>query len=249
MNVSLDGKVAVVTGAASGIGRAVTAAYLAAGASVVAVDQAGAAAELRETDRLAVVVGDVCHEDVHRAYTAAAVGRYGRLDVMVNNAGVSIVKAIHDHTPAEWDRTFDTNVKAVYWSARHVIPVMLAQRSGLVLNTGSISGEAGIPGQGAYAASKGAVHQLTRQMAVEYAPHGIRVNAVGCGTIDTPMVHKSAASQPDPAAFWQMLRDGHPVGRVGTAEEVAAFFTFLASDAATFFTGAILMLDGGYTAR
>ena len=249
-NPVLDGKVAVVTGAASGIGLAVCRAYLAAGAAVVGVDRTDVTPELLAgPDRAVYIAGDVGREDVHRAYTAAAVERFGRIDVMVNNAGVSLVKAVHEHTPDEWDWTFDTNVKAIYWSARHVIPVMLRQRSGVILNTGSISGQVGIAGQGAYAASKGAVHQMTRQMAVEYAPHGIRVNAVGCGTIDTPMVHTSADTQADPAAFWQMLRDGHPIGRVGTVDEVAAFFTFLASDAASFFTGAILMQDGGYTAR
>jgi NAD(P)-dependent dehydrogenase (short-subunit alcohol dehydrogenase family) len=169
--------------------------------------------------------------------------------VLVNNAGTSAVKPIHEHTEAEWDRVMDTNVKAAFWAARHVIPVMIRQRSGVILNTGSISGVAGIPGQGAYGPSKGAVHQLTRQMAIEYAPHGIRVNAVGCGTIDTPIVHRSAAESGNPEKFWAMLRDNHPIGRIAAAEEVANFLTYLASDLASFFTGAILMMDGGYTAK
>jgi NAD(P)-dependent dehydrogenase (short-subunit alcohol dehydrogenase family) len=143
----------------------------------------------------------------------------------------------------------DTNVKAIYWAARHVIPVMIRRGGGVILNAGSISGEVGIPAQGAYAASKGAVHQMTRQMAVEYAPHHIRVNAVCCGTVDTPLVRSSAEASGDPEAFWAMLRGGHPIGRIATAEEVADFYVFLASDRATFFTGASIMLDGGYTAR
>jgi NAD(P)-dependent dehydrogenase (short-subunit alcohol dehydrogenase family) len=141
------------------------------------------------------------------------------------------------------------NVKAVYLAARHVAPVMMRQRAGVILNTGSISGVAGIPMQGAYGASKGALHQMTRQMAIDYAPHGIRVNAVGCGTVDTPIVHQSAAASGDPEKFWAMLRSGHPIGRIAQPEEVAAFFTYLASDWASFFTGAVLMMDGGYTAR
>ena len=119
----------------------------------------------------------------------------------------------------------------------------------MILNTGSISGQVGIPGQGAYAPSKGALHQLTRQMAVEYASHGIRVNAVGLGTVDTPLVHQSAAESGDPDKFWAMLRDNHPIGRIASPEEVAAFFTYLASDLAGFFTGSILMMDGGFTAK
>jgi NAD(P)-dependent dehydrogenase (short-subunit alcohol dehydrogenase family) len=132
---------------------------------------------------------------------------------------------------------------------REVVPLMISQHSGVILNTGSISGAVGIPTQGAYAPSKGALHQLTRQLAIEYAPHGIRVNAVGLGTVDTPLVHRSAAASGDPAKFWAMLRDNHPIGRIATATEVAGFFTYLASDLASFFTGAILMMDGGFTAK
>ena len=120
----------------------------------------------------------------------------------------------------------------LFLAARHVVPIMIKQRFGVILNTGSISGQVGIPGQGAYAPSKGALHQLTRQMAIEYAPHGIRVNAVGLGTVDTPLVHRSAEASGDPDTFWAMLRDNHPIGRIATPEEVAAFFTYLASDLA-----------------
>jgi NAD(P)-dependent dehydrogenase (short-subunit alcohol dehydrogenase family) len=143
----------------------------------------------------------------------------------------------------------NANVKSLYWAARHVIPVMIERKSGLILISGSISGEAGIPTQGAYAPSKGALHQMTRQMAIEYAKYGIRVNTVACGTVDTPIVHQSAASSGDPDAYWKMLKDAHPIGRIASAAEVAAFYTYMATDLASFFTGAILMMDGGYTAQ
>ncbi len=256
MNVTLDGKTAVITGAGSGIGRATVLKFLDAGAGVVAVDRrADLAASLlpdcpsEHRGRLETVRGDVSVEETAQEFTRAALDRFGGLDVLVNNAAVSVVKPLHEHTPQEWNDVLDTNVKAIYWAARHVVPVMIGRGGGVILNAGSISGEVGIPGQGAYAASKGAVHQMTRQMAVEYAPRGIRVNAVCCGTVDTPLVHRSAEASGDPEAFWATLRGGHPVGRIATAEEVADFYLYLASDRATFFAGALVMLDGGYTAR
>lgn len=143
----------------------------------------------------------------------------------------------------------DTNVKAIYWSARHVVPVMRRQKSGVILNTGSIAGLVGIAYQGACGPSKGAVHQLTRQMAIEYAADGIRVNAVAPGTVDTPILRKSAQDSGDPQAFLIGLQNAHPIGRIATAEEAAKFMTYLASDDAGFFTGAVLSLDGGFTAK
>jgi meso-butanediol dehydrogenase/(S,S)-butanediol dehydrogenase/diacetyl reductase len=256
MNITLDGKVAVVTGAASGIGLATSLQFLESQVKgVIAVD-------LPETPPLALgrfidgnsprcvyLSGDVRQEATAEAFTRLAIERFGRLDILVNNAGVSVVKAIHEHSPAEWDFVLDTNVKALFWSAKHVVPVMMRQRAGVILNTGSISGHVGIAGQGAYGPSKGAVHQMTRQMAIEYAPHGIRVNAIALGTVDTPIVHKAARDSGNPEAFMQGLMRNHPIGRIASAEEVARFFTYLASDDASFFTGAILSMDGGFTAH
>ncbi|HEY8750453.1 MAG TPA: glucose 1-dehydrogenase [Tepidisphaeraceae bacterium] len=254
MQVLLTGKTAVVTGAASGIGLATALKFLEAqAAGVVAVDIAQTApdalARAVASGRLIYVAGDVREGDTAERYTRAAMEAFGRIDIMVNNAGISIVKAVHEHTPEEWDAVMDTNVKAAYWAARHVVPVMMRQRSGVILNTGSISGAVGIPTQGAYGPSKGAMHQMTRQMAIEYAPHGIRVNAIACGTVDTAIVHKSAAASGNPEGYWQMLRENHPIGRIASPEEVAAFFTYMASDLASFFSGSIIMMDGGYTAK
>jgi NAD(P)-dependent dehydrogenase (short-subunit alcohol dehydrogenase family) len=253
MNVSLAGKSAIVTGAASGIGLATVLKFLAADAKgVVAVDicePTETLANAAHDPRLKFVRGDVASEQTAAESSRVALAACGTIDVLVNNAGINVVKPIHEHTPEEWDAVMNVNLKAVYWAARHVVPVMMRQRSGVILNTGSISGQVGIPTQGAYGPSKGALHQLTRQMAIEYAPYGIRVNAVGCGTIDTPLVHRSAIDSGDPEKFWAMLRDNHPIGRIAAADEVAAFFTYLASDLASFFTGSILMMDGGFTAK
>lgn len=256
MEISLAGKVAVVTGASSGIGLAITRTYLNCGvAGLVAVFEGNDIPQELETalklypERLIIVRGNVADERTAVEFTAAALDHFGRLDIFVNNAAISIVKALHLHTPEEWDAVMNVNVKSLYWAARHVIPVMIEQASGLILISGSISGEAGIPTQGAYAPSKGALHQMTRQMAIEYAKHGIRVNTVACGTVDTPIVHKSATASGDPDGYWAMLKNAHPIGRIASAAEVASFYAYMATDLASFFTGAIVMMDGGYTAQ
>jgi NAD(P)-dependent dehydrogenase (short-subunit alcohol dehydrogenase family) len=256
LEITLSGKVAVVTGASSGIGLAITQKFLDCDAEkVIAVfRRAGIPPELLECkkrygDKLQFVQGDVAEEATAIKFTAAAIDSVGHLDVLVCNAGVSVVKPIHEHTPEEWDEVFNSNVKAVYWASRHVIPAMIRQNHGLILISGSISGEVGIPTQGAYAPSKGALHQLTRQMAIEYAKYHIRVNTIACGTVDTPIVHRSAEASGNPEAYWNMLRDNHPIGRIADVDEVASFYTYMASEHASFFTGSILMIDGGYTAK
>ena len=199
--------------------------------------------------KLVVVRGDVAEEQSAIDFTRAALDHFGRVDIFLSNAALSIVKPLHLHTPDDWDTVMNANVKSLYWAARHLIPVMIEQKGGLILISGSISGEAGIPTQGAYAPSKGALHQMTRQMAIEYAKYGIRVNTIACGTVDTPIVHRSAESSGDPGGYWKMLRDAHPIGRIASAEEVATCYAYMATDMASFFTGAVLMLDGGYTAQ
>lgn len=256
MHISLFGKVAVVTGASSGIGLGVTRRYLECGAEgVVAVfRRTDVPVELRACqeefeDRLQIVRGDVAEECTAKEFTRVALERWGHLDVLVCNAAKSVVKPIHEHTPEEWDSVINSNVKAVYWASRHVIPVMIRQNSGLILISGSISGEVGIPTQGAYAPSKGAIHQMTRQMAVEYAKYHIRVNTIACGTVDTPIVYESAQASGNPEAYWDMLKRNHPIGRIACVDEVASFYAYMASDRASFFTGSILMMDGGFTAQ
>jgi NAD(P)-dependent dehydrogenase (short-subunit alcohol dehydrogenase family) len=256
MEIGVPGKVVIVTGASSGIGLAMLPVFLESGAAgVVAVflerEAPPELIQLRQRfgERLQLMSGDVREESTAQRFTHLTLERFGRIDVLVNNAAISVIKPLHEHTPEEFDAVMDTNVKAVYWAARHVVPVMLRQKSGVILNSGSISGTVGIPTQGAYAPSKGALHQMTRQMAIEYAPHGIRVNAICCGTVDTPLVRRSAEMSGDPDAYWAMLRQGHPIGRIATPQEVAKFFLYMASDDASFFTGALIMMDGGYTAR
>ncbi len=248
----LQNRVAIITGAASGIGAETVRLFLEAGASVVAVDRSHPpcppALGERYANRLRGITGDVSQESTAREFTHTAMETFGRIDILINNAGVAVIKPIHEHTPEEWDRVMDVNVKSIYWAARHVIPVMKRQ-GGVILNTGSISSVVGLPLQGAYGPSKGAVVELSRQMAIDYAGDNIRVNAVCPGTVDTPLVRKAAADSGDPDAFMKGLLDAHPIGRIADPVEIAHFFLFLASDNARFITGAVLMIDGGYTAR
>lgn len=250
----LGGKVALITGAASGIGLASAERFLAEGASVVLADIQAGAVEA-QADRLggralAVVMDVTRGEDVRRA-VEAAVGRFGRLDILFANAGIGYSGAILDATDEDWDQVMAVNARGVFLSARESIRQMLGQErpGGSVVINGSISGLAGIPGQAPYAPSKGAVVQLTRQLAVEYASKNVRVNCVCPGTVDTPVLRRGMAMSGDPEGFLAMLVAGHPIGRIGRAEEIASAVAFLASDQASFITGAILPVDGGYTAR
>ncbi len=244
----LDGSVAIVTGSASGVGRETVRLLAGRGASVVAVDVAQSVHELEE-DSVLPIQGDVAvAETVDRA-TDAATSRWGRADVLVNNAAHGVWKPILDTSEEEWDRVMAVNVRSMFLHCRAAIPIMRRQGGGAIVNTASISGLVGLPAQAAYAASKGAVIQLTRQLAVEYAPAGIRVNAVAPGAIDTPFLEKVLDTAPDREALASEIEASHPLGRLATAEEVARAIVYLASGEASFVTGTVLMVDGGYTAR
>ena len=244
----LEGRVAIVTGAASGVGLATTALLRKRGARVVAVDISPSVQEIAGEDVVAVE-GDAAAATTATAAVEAASSRWGRVDILVNNAAQIVWKSIVDTTEEEWDRVMAVNVRSAFLHSRAVLPMMIEQGSGAIVSTASISGLIGLPGQAAYCASKGALVQLTRQLAVEYGPHGIRVNAVAPGAIDTPFLRSFVDAQPDPAAVEQMVMASHPLGRMAQPEEIAGAIVFLASDAAAFVTGTIFSIDGGFTAR
>lgn len=251
----LAGRTVIVTGGGSGIGAATARLAARRGAAVGVADIDRASAE-EVRDEIVAVGGtaaalsvDVSQEaDVARmiAETAEALGPVTGL---VNNAGVIVTRALVDTTVEEWDRCLQVNARGAFLGCKHL--VRHAREHGLgaaIVNTGSISALAGQDGQAAYAASKGAIVQLTRQIAGEHAAEGIRCNSVGPGSIRSAVLDSFLGSQEDPAAAEQTLAATHPVGRIGDPEEVAAAMCFLLADEASFITGANLQVDGGYTA-
>jgi NAD(P)-dependent dehydrogenase (short-subunit alcohol dehydrogenase family) len=246
---ALDGKVAIVTGAGSGIGRATALRFAAEGARVFAADVTGAEAE---TAAAIGANGVAVHTDVAdpaqvAAMIDAARTRFGRLDVLFNNAGIEGAQgATADCTLENFDRVIAVNLRGVFLGMKYALPAMLASGGGSIINNASVAGLVGFAGVPAYCASKGGVIQLTRAAALEYATQGVRVNAICPGVVHTPMVERFTGG--DPAALAQMGAM-QPVNRLGTPEEIAAVALFLASDDSSFVTGVAFPADGGFVAR
>jgi len=252
----LAGKVAVVTGAGAGIGRAAALAMAQEGARIVAVARTpGRVSEcVREIEAAGGegigLAADVGHEaDVDRIFSAA-VERFGRVDVLVNNAGVYLKAPVQDTTLADWERILRVNLTGAFLCARRFVQELLRSgRGGVIVNVSSEAGLVGIPGQVAYNVSKAGMISLTRSLAVELAPYGIRVNCVCPGTTWTPLVEEAVSRERDPAAARRALEEARPLNRLGRPEEIAASIVHLAADESAYATGAVLAVDGGYTAR
>lgn len=250
-------KVAVITGAGNGIGRAAALAFAARGAKVMSVDRDAAAAERtvatirQQGGQAAACTADVTKPRDVQGYVKAALDAYGRIDCFFNNAGIEgKVAQIVDYDEAVFDQVIDVNVKGVFLGLRYVLPVLLKQKSGAVVNTASVAGLVGTPGMSAYVASKHAVIGLTKAAAGEVSRSGVRVNAVCPGPIDTRMIHalESQINPSDPSAVAERYQAALPLGRYGTADEVAGVVLFLCSDLAGNITGAQYVVDGGRTA-
>jgi 2-keto-3-deoxy-L-fuconate dehydrogenase len=253
--MKLEQRVAVITGAGSGIGRAMALLFAQEGARILAADINGSAAE--ETAAAVQAAGgtaqaftvNVVEPDEVRAMIEAAVAAYGRVDILCNNAGIGSTTDVVEAEPEEWDRVMAVNVKSVFLGCKYVIPHMLEQGSGVIVNTASVAGMVGLVKRASYSASKGAVIALTRQVAIEYVEQGIRVNCLCPGTVDSPWVGRLLGQADDPGAARAALVARQPMGRLGTPEEIAAAALYLASDDAAFITGTGLVIDGGLTAR
>jgi len=252
--MKLKNKVTIITGGSQGIGKVTAFLFAKEGAKVVitgrtekslkqAVKKAG-----NEGLKIEYLVSDVAKEEDCKEAVDHVVNRYGRIDILFNNAGVLYTGTTHE-TPTEiWDKTFAVNVRGTYLMSRYAIPHMLKQGKGCIINNSSILGLKAVPGVAAYNATKGAVTQLTRSMALEYASKGIRVNAICPGTIVTPMVEGLFEQFGNRKSAEDLFKSFHPIGRLGRPEEIAHAVLFLCDDNVEFMTGTMLSVDGGWIA-
>lgn len=250
----LKGKVSLITGAGSGIGRATALRFAGEGATVVIADR-----NLQEADKTQYLVEqangigqaiavDITQERQVAEAIAKIVEQFGRLDILYNNAGVSILKPITETTEADWDFLFGVNLKGMFFGCKHALPYMVQQGGGVIINTASELALIGQPLYSAYCATKGGVLAFTRALSVEWVSKGIRINAICPGPIKTPMLQAEFDIAADSNAEETATIQSIPVGRLGTPEDIARVALFLASDDAEFVHGTAIIADGGRTA-
>lgn len=251
----LDGKVALITGGGSGIGRATAMLFAREGAKVVVADislELGEASvrAIRESGGVATSVKtDVTKEEDVRRAVRTAMDSYGRLHILFNNAGVAGPYGVADVPAETWTRVMDVNVMGTFFGFKHGVPAIQQSGGGAIVNTSSTAGLAGSVGSPIYSAAKGAIVNLTKSMALLLAKSNIRVNCVCPGPVDTPLNQAFFAGMPNPEAARASFIGGIPMGRIGKPEEVAVAVLFLASDEASYITGVPLPVDGGHLAR
>jgi len=249
----LDGRVALITGAGSGQGRAAATLFAAHGASIAVIDindegsEETVALVEKEGGTAVAIHADVSVKDDCVRMVTETVAAFGRLDVLYNNAAVQMSGRLVECTEDDWDRTISTNLNAVFWACRAALPEMLKGDRGSIINTASVLGLIGSEGYVAYGAAKAGLVALTRQIAVEYGPR-VRANVIAPGSIDTPRFRRVAEEMEDTEGFLTGLARVIPLQRLGTAEDVAGIALFLASDQSAYMSGAVLPADGGLAA-
>ena len=249
--MNFSGKAVLVTGAASGMGAATAREFAHLGASVLLVDRNAESAR-QVADEIGAdppVLGDVSDSEFCHQALQTAIERHGRIDVVVNAAGIILRADALGTTDRQWREMMAVNVNGVFFMSRAAVGPMREQGGGAIINFGSIWGDVAATGCVAYCATKGAVHQITRAMALDHAKDGIRINAVSPGEVNTPMLASGRTTRPTPEELQQLAQDTVPMGRLAEPAEIAKVVVFLASDAASYMTGAIVPVDAGYTAR
>ena len=253
--MKLKDRVAIVTGAASGIGAASSRLFAAEGAKLALVDQdkvglGQLASDIEAAGGNAIIIpADVSSDAEARAGVDRVIEKWGRIDVLLTAAGMSTGGTVDAIEEAAWDRTFDVNVKGTYLWIHYAIRSMIENKSGAIVTIGSQLAQSSPGKNAAYIASKGAIASFTKTMAVDHAAQGIRVNALMPGVIDTPMPANSLKRYADPEAMKTFWKHRHPMGRIGKPEEVARAALFLACEDSSFVTGTLLFIDGGWTAQ
>jgi len=242
----LKDRIALVTGGCGGIGRAICQRFHAEGAVVYATD---VASFTFDQPNIHVLHQDVGAEDDARAVMARVQEDHGQLDILVNAAGIEIEKTIEDTTLEDWNRSFSVNVSGTFLTSKHALPLMRAAGGGSIINFGSYDGFIADPSLAVYCATKGAVHALTRAMACDHGPEGIRVNAVCPGYVDTPMLQSFFGESGDIESLKQAVRDVHPIRSYGQPEDIANLVNWLAGDEARYASGQLWVIDGGLSAQ
>jgi NAD(P)-dependent dehydrogenase (short-subunit alcohol dehydrogenase family) len=250
-DLGLDGKTALVTGASSGIGRAVAKALTAEGVRIAGVGRNEAALDglVRELgpQRFVAIVADLATPGAVTEAATAAMASLGHVDLLVNDAGAGFRGDAVSASPAEWETTFAVNVDAAFWLCRAIIPGMLALGGGTIVNVASVAGLVAIPDRAAYCASKAALIAFTRSLAVDYAARGIRANCIAPGTTDTPWVDRIVEGRPDAEALRAAFSGRQLIGRLARPDEIADGIVFLTSARSSFMHGATLVVDGGWS--
>ncbi len=249
----LENKVALVTGAASGIGRSTACIFADEGAALALVDlnqeslnQLEKALKARSAN-VSSLAGDISLASTVRKLVDDTIAKFGRIDVLFNNAGIDLQARVEDTSEADWDRIMAVNVKSMFLLCNHVVPHMIRAGGGTIINTSSATALIPVSGRPAYNASKGAVVAFTKSLALDLAPNKIRVNCICPGAVNTPLLRGAIESAPDPQAALAGLLGRYPLGRLAEPEEVARVVLFLASSQSSYMTGATLAVDGGRT--